>query len=85
MKTPPIVVAAESREAGGVAAPDAAQEIADRHGATVAQVLAWTLSRGPHVLAIPGTSSPDHLEENLRAGTLALSPDYLTTLTSITD
>ena len=45
------------------------------HGAAPAQVrLAWTLQQGPHVLAIPGTSNPDHLTENVAAGALRLSP-----------
>ena len=35
---------------------DAVTEVARAHGATAAQVrLAWALSRGPHVLVIPGT------------------------------
>ncbi|KJK59207.1 oxidoreductase [Saccharothrix sp. ST-888] len=55
--------------------------IARAHGATPAQVrLAWTLHRGPHVLAIPGTSNPDHLVENITAGELRLSPDELARL-----
>ncbi|MFD7155198.1 aldo/keto reductase [Kribbella sp. NPDC059898] len=83
---PFFAVTAESREAGGVPASDPVREIAARHGATDAQVrLAWTLSRGPNVLAIPGTSSERHLEENLRAGDLALSPDELTALDSMVD
>jgi aryl-alcohol dehydrogenase-like predicted oxidoreductase len=36
--------------------------------------LAWVLSRGAHVLAIPGTTSPAHLEENTAAGQQALPP-----------
>ena len=55
--------------------------IARAHGATPAQVrIAWTLSRGPHVLAIPGTGNPDHLVENIAAGALRLSPDELASL-----
>ncbi|TDW22407.1 aryl-alcohol dehydrogenase-like predicted oxidoreductase [Kribbella kalugense] len=83
---PFFALTAESREAGGVPDSDAVQAIADRHGATAAQVrLAWTLSRGNHVLAIPGTSSQQHLEENLQAGDLILSPDDLAVLDAITD
>lgn len=83
---PFFALTAESREAGGVPDSDAVQAIADRHGATAAQVrLAWTLSRGDHVLAIPGTSSQQHLEENLEAGDLLLSPDDLAVLDAITD
>jgi len=59
------------------------QAIARAHGATAAQVrLAWTLHRGPHVLAIPGTGNPDHLVQNVAAGALRLSPDELATLDS---
>src|ERR671935_221805 len=55
--------------------------VADRHGATPAQVaLAWLLAVGPHVLAIPGTSSVAHLEENLAAGELALEPEEIAAL-----
>ncbi|GAA1131355.1 aldo/keto reductase [Kribbella jejuensis] len=83
---PFFAVTAESREAGGVPASGVVQEIAKRHGATEAQVrLAWTLSRGPHVLAIPGTSSEHHLQQNLAAADLALSPDDLDALNSLTD
>jgi aryl-alcohol dehydrogenase-like predicted oxidoreductase len=83
---PFFALTAESREAGGVPDSGPVQEVADRHGATVAQVrLAWTLSRGDHVLAIPGTSSARHLEENLRAADLTLSPADLAVLDSLTD
>ncbi|MEV8036193.1 oxidoreductase [Streptomyces sp. NPDC086182] len=55
--------------------------VARAHGATPAQVrLAWTLHRGPHVLAIPGTRDPDHLIENVAAGGLRLSQDDLARL-----
>ncbi len=56
-------------------------EIADRYGATRAQVaLAWLLRRSPVTLAIPGTSSLAHLEENLAAAHLHLTSDDITTL-----
>lgn len=52
--------------------------IAEAHGVTAAQVrIAWTLSRGPHVLAIPGTSNPDHLVENVAAVALRLTEEEL--------
>jgi aryl-alcohol dehydrogenase-like predicted oxidoreductase len=55
---------------------DALQAVAARHGATPAQVaLAWMLSLGSHVLAIPGTSSVAHLEENLAAGEIELGAE----------
>ena len=53
---------------------------------TAAQIrLAWTLSLGDHVLAIPGTSSPRHLEENIRAGSLQLSFADLAVLDGLVD
>jgi pyridoxine 4-dehydrogenase len=68
------------REIGGVAHNDAVTAFARAHAVTPAQVrLAWTLSRGPHVLAIPGTSSLQHLAENLHAAALLQEP-YLATL-----
>jgi len=48
--------------------------IADKHGATPAQIaLAWLLARSPVMLPIPGTSSVEHLEENWSARRIALS------------
>ncbi|MGA8114949.1 MAG: aldo/keto reductase [Actinocatenispora sp.] len=69
------------REVGGVTDNDAVLSVARTHDATPAQVrLAWTLSRGPHVLAIPGTGNRDHLAENVAAGALRLTPDELAVL-----
>jgi pyridoxine 4-dehydrogenase len=49
-------------------------EVASSRGATPAQVaLAWLLRRSPAVLQIPGTSSPEHLEENVAAAQLELT------------
>jgi pyridoxine 4-dehydrogenase len=48
--------------------------VAHRHGATWAQVaLAWLLARSPATLAIPGTRSLAHVEENVAAARLTLS------------
>lgn len=53
---------------------DAVAAVAAEHGATPAQVrLAWTLGRGPQVLAIPGTRDATHLRENVAAAGLRLS------------
>jgi len=52
--------------------------------ATPMQVaLAWLLHRSPNILLIPGTASVEHLRENLKAATLALSAEALATLDSI--
>jgi pyridoxine 4-dehydrogenase len=46
----------------------ALREIAERHGATPAQIaLAWLLRRSPAMVPIPGTLSLEHLKENLAA------------------
>jgi pyridoxine 4-dehydrogenase len=59
-------------------------EAAGRLGATPMQVaLAWLLHRSPNILLIPGTSSVDHLRENLAAGQLILSPQSLAELDGI--
>jgi pyridoxine 4-dehydrogenase len=80
---PFFAIAAGSREAGaGPDHSDAIQAIADRHDASPQQVrLAWTLHQGPNVLAIPGTGNPHHLDQNIAAGALHLSPAELATLT----
>ncbi|MEV6791682.1 oxidoreductase [Streptomyces sp. NPDC051320] len=55
--------------------------VAEAHGASPAQIrLAWTLHRGAHVLAIPGTGNPDHLIDNLAAGALRLTDEEMTLL-----
>jgi pyridoxine 4-dehydrogenase len=49
-------------------------EIAARRGATPSQLaLAWLLHRSPVVLPIPGTSSVEHVEDNVAAAGIALS------------
>jgi pyridoxine 4-dehydrogenase len=45
--------------------------------------LAWLLRRSPNLLLIPGTSSVEHLRENLKAATLELPEEALATLDSI--
>jgi pyridoxine 4-dehydrogenase len=51
-------------------------KVAARHGATVSQIaLAWLLRTSPVTLAIPGTGSVAHLEENLAASTIVLTAE----------
>ncbi|MDQ2835441.1 MAG: aldo/keto reductase family oxidoreductase [Acidobacteriota bacterium] len=45
--------------------------------------LAWLLQRSPNILLIPGTSSVEHLRENLKAATLQLPPETIADLDSI--
>ena len=59
-------------------------EVAATLDATPMQVaLAWLLHRSPNILLIPGTSSVEHLHENLAAATIQLPSDALDRLNSI--
>ncbi|MDX3540935.1 aldo/keto reductase [Streptomyces sp. MB09-01] len=78
-------IAGDGRQAGASGAEhEEVLAVARAHGASPAQVrLAWTLQQGPHVLAIPGTGDPDHLEANVAAGALRLTADDLAALDSL--
>ena len=53
-------------------------------GATPMQVaLAWLLARSPNLVLIPGTSSLQHLRENLAAAELVLPPEVMSELDKI--
>jgi pyridoxine 4-dehydrogenase len=60
--------------AGDLAKPGGPlDQVAKKHNATVAQLsVAWLLHRSPVMLPIPGTSSVNHLEENVAAAILML-------------
>ena len=52
--------------------------LAEEAGCTIAQLaLAWVLAQGPHIVAIPGTTSIARLEENVQSMSLEISPDLL--------
>jgi pyridoxine 4-dehydrogenase len=73
----PLATGNLSRPGGDLA------EIAHRHDATPAQVaLAWLLAKSPVMLPIPGTSSVQHLEENVAATEFELSDEEVATLSS---
>lgn len=60
------------------------QRVADAHGVTTHQIaLSWLLHRADNILLIPGTSSIEHLEENMQVGRIALSDDDMVMLNSI--
>ena len=62
----------------------AVDQVAASLNATPMQVaLAWLLQRSPNILLIPGTSSVDHLLENLAAAELELPPSAITKLQAI--
>jgi pyridoxine 4-dehydrogenase len=59
-------------------------DVAARVGATPMQVaLAWLLERSPNILVIPGTSSIEHLRENLRSSMLQIPPEVIADLDAI--
>jgi len=56
-------------------------DVASRHDASAMQIaLAWLLHRSPAMLPIPGTSSLDHLEENVAAASIELSDEDMAAL-----
>jgi pyridoxine 4-dehydrogenase len=68
--------------AGDLAKPGTALDaIAHKHEATPGQIaLAWLLQRSPVMLPIPGTSKVAHLEENIAAADIRLTPAEFTSL-----
>ncbi|TIC80011.1 aldo/keto reductase [Nocardioides sp. GY 10127] len=64
-----------------LAADEHVASVAARHGVSATRVaLAWLLARYENLLLIPGTSSPEHLEENLAVLDVVLDADDLAEL-----
>ncbi|MFC8538391.1 aldo/keto reductase [Streptomyces sp. NPDC057249] len=81
---PFYAIAGAGRESGAVAEHEALLDVARARDVSPAQVrLAWTLQQGPHVLAIPGTGDPAHLEANVAAGALRLTGEEMARLTAL--
>ncbi len=58
--------------------------VADDIGATPAQVgFAWLLAHSQNTLLIPGTRSIGHLEQNVAAGDITLTPDAVARLDAV--
>jgi pyridoxine 4-dehydrogenase len=56
---------------------------ARRHEATPYQiVIAWLLARSPSILPIPGTGSPEHVEDNVAAAAIELSAEEIEAITA---
>ena len=69
---------------GEVSGDNVLREVADAHGVGVRQVaLAWLLHHAENILLIPGTSSADHLEQNIVGVDFELTPDEKTALDRI--
>jgi pyridoxine 4-dehydrogenase len=70
----------------GKVAGDILNRVAKAHQSTPLQVaLAWLLQRSPIMLPIPGTSSIEHLEENIRAATLRLTQEEYQELRAVVE
>jgi aryl-alcohol dehydrogenase-like predicted oxidoreductase len=60
------------------------EKVAERLGATpMAVALAWLLQRSPNILLIPGTSSVEHLRENIASAALRLPADAIAELDAV--
>jgi len=58
--------------------------LAKRQGCTPAQLaLAWVIAQGDHVIAIPGTQSLEHLEENMGANDLTIDGQVMAQLNKL--
>ncbi len=62
-----------------------AEIAADLDASPLQVALAWLLHRSPNVLLIPGTSTREHLRENLAAASLELSPETVAKLDAMGD
>jgi pyridoxine 4-dehydrogenase len=70
--------------AGNVDAEDKIKQVAEKHNATVHQVaLSWLLHHADNILLIPGTSSVEHLEENMKTTEVELTSGDMQILNSI--
>jgi len=68
----------------GRIAGEVLNEVAQAHHATPTQIaLAWLLQRSKVMLPIPGTSSIEHLEENVAAATLRLTNEEFEKLADV--
>ena len=61
-------------------------ELAERHGATMAQIsLAWMLGKKPWIVPIPGSRKPERLRENLQAADVSLSAEEIAQIDALLD
>jgi pyridoxine 4-dehydrogenase len=68
----------------GKVAGEVLNQVARAHGASPTQIaLAWLLRRSPIMLPIPGTSSIQHLEENVAAAALRITDDEFEKLSRV--
>jgi aryl-alcohol dehydrogenase-like predicted oxidoreductase len=69
---------------GNVKGEEVLKRVAGKHGATIHQIaLSWLLNHSPNILLIPGTSSVEHLEQNMKTTGIQLSEDDIDVLNSL--
>ena len=70
----------------GKVAGEVLNQIAKTHGASPTQIaLAWLLRRSPIMLPIPGTSSVEHVEQNVAAASLRLTGEEFEELSEVSE
>ena len=70
----------------GKVAGEVLNRVAEAHNASPTQIaLAWLLRRSPFMLPIPGTSSVEHLAQNVSAASLALTNEEFSELSEVTE
>ena len=70
----------------GKVAGEVLNRVAEAHNASPTQIaLAWLLRRSPFMLPIPGTSSVEHLEQNVSAASLGLTKEEFGELSEVTE
>ena len=70
----------------GKVAGEVLNRVAEAHNASPTQIaLAWLLRRSPFMLPIPGTSSVEHLEQNVSAASLALTNEEFGELSDVNE
>ena len=70
--------------AAGRVTGEVLDQIAQAHGASRTQIaLAWLLQRSPIMLPIPGTTSVEHLEQNVAAASLRLTDEEYRRLSGV--
>lgn len=69
---------------GNVQGEQILQRVADKYDATIQQIaLSWLLHHSSNILLIPGTSSVEHLEENMKTANISLTENDLTELEAL--
>lgn len=69
---------------GNVQGEQILQRVADKYDATIQQIaLSWLLHHSSNILLIPGTSSVEHLEENMKTANISLTENDLIELEAL--